>query len=100
MPLRVPAKLAVTVCRQSSYTSPNMRIIVNGVAGGVWSGEDGIRRPQVCGDRFGQSFAIDGIFTAGGAVVRNAGVTIEGIYFDGSTATTISRGAGYDNPYN
>src|SRR3954454_13091966 len=42
-------RLSVTICRQSSYTSPNVRITTNGVSSGVYSGEDGVRRPAICG---------------------------------------------------
>jgi hypothetical protein len=92
-------RLAVTVCRQSSYTSPNVRIFLNGVAGYIYSGEDGILRSAACGGGHGMSYVINGLFTEG-IVVRFVGISIEGIHFDGSTATTVTGGAGWDNPYN
>jgi hypothetical protein len=92
-------KLSVTVCRQSSYTSPNVRISVNGVSGGVWTGEDNVRRPQACGGGHGLSFVIDGTFTRASVITR-AGISIQGVFFDGSTATSVSGGQGFDNPYN
>ncbi len=94
----VQYKLSVTVCRQSSYTSPNVRIYVNGTQSSTYSGEDNIRR-QICSGH-GMSFVIDNTFTAGGAVVRFVGIGIEGVHFDGSNARFVSGGAGYDNPYN
>ncbi|WP_117208948.1 hypothetical protein [Allorhizocola rhizosphaerae] len=91
-------RLAVTICRQSSYTSPNMRIYVNGTPGPVYAGEDGVRRPHICGGH-GLSNVVDGLFTYGGTIV-GISVTIEGIHFDGSTARTVSKGRYYDNPFN
>jgi hypothetical protein len=91
--------ISLTVCRQSSYTSPNAQVLVNGVSQFYLSSWDGVARPQVCGDAWGQSGATTGGFSYGG-VVRNLTVTIQGIHFDGSQAKEIVRSRTYDNPYN
>ena len=93
-------RLDVTVCRQSSYTSPNVRLFVNGVAGGAYSGEDNVNRSSICGGPWGLSYAISGTFTAGGAVVRGLGIGIATVFFDGSSARDVGGGGFYDNPYN
>lgn len=92
-------RLSLTLCRQSSYTNPNVRIGVNGTPYQTFSPSDEQRRPGVCGGGHGMSGVIGGDFTYGG-VVRNLSIGVEGILFDGSTAKTVSRGASYDNPFN
>src|SRR3954454_18503789 len=74
-------QLSLILCRQSSYVAPTLRISVNGVQQQVFSGEDGIRRPSVCGDTYGQSMAINGTYGYSG-VVRNITIQLEGLFFD------------------
>jgi hypothetical protein len=91
--------LSLTLCRQSSYTTPHLHVLVNGVEHRFFSGSDGVARPGVCGDRWGQSLAIESGHSYAG-VIQTLGFTIEGIHFDGSTARDIVRSRAYDNPYN
>jgi hypothetical protein len=90
--------LSLTVCRQSSYTVPNVTIYVNGAVAQRFSPQDDVRRPAICGG-FGLSGVVDGGFSYNG-VVQKLSVGIEGVHFDGSTARYVSAGALYDNPYN
>jgi len=90
--------VSLVVCRQSSYTSPNVRFNVNGSASGVYNAEDSTRRPQICGG-WGTSGVIAGTFSYG-TTVAGVGVGVEGIYFDGSSARSVGGGAYADNPYN
>ena len=90
--------LSLTVCRQSSYVSPNVRVFVNGAYAGYFAGEDGTPRPSICPGH-GMSGVINGTFTTGGTV-QNVSITITGLFFNGSTATEKSKSAFYDNPFN
>lgn len=91
-------RLDLTLCRQSSYTSTKLTVTVNGAAHQWYSREDGYR-PEACGGGHGLS----GVVTADvpyAGVVQNIGLVYEGLHFSGSTATPVSRGASYDNPFN
>jgi hypothetical protein len=89
--------LSFVVCRQSSYTSPNLIVRVNGASYTTFSGGSTFR-VDVCGGH-GLSNVIEGAFTYGGAV-QNVWFTLQGVHFDGSTARTYADGATFDNPYN
>ncbi|MFC6021761.1 hypothetical protein ACFP2T_37055 [Plantactinospora solaniradicis] len=91
--------LSLVLCRQSSYTVPNVRIGVNGAPHQSFSNQDDQRRPESCGGGHGMSGTISGAYAYGG-VIQNLTVGIEGIHFDGSTARYVSNGAFYDNPFN
>lgn len=91
-------RLDLTLCRQSSYTSTKLTVNVNGAFHQWYSREDGYR-PEVCGGGHGQSGVVN-VDVPYAGVVRNIGLVYEGLHFSGSTATPISRGAFYDNPFN
>lgn len=91
-------RLDLTLCRQSSYTSTRLAVNVNGAQHRSYLREDGYR-PDVCGGGHGLSGVVSEDVPYEG-VVRNIGLVYEGLHFSGSTATPISRGAFYDNPFN
>jgi hypothetical protein len=89
--------LSVVVCRQSSYTVPNVRITVNGVLDRSFAPQDGQPRPEICGGH-----GLSGVFASTVAYpgrIERIAVGIEGIHFDGSTARPVGGGASYLNPY-
>jgi hypothetical protein len=90
--------LSIVICRQSSYTFPNVRVFANGQPQGTYSSEDGVARPSVCGDRWGMSLGVNQVISYPG--LRSISVAIEGIHFDGSTAYYVYGGAFADNPFN
>lgn len=89
--------LSVTICRQSSYTNPNVRISVNGSLQQYLSGQYG-SQPQICGGN-GISQTVNSGFAYAGTI-QNLTIAIDGIYFDGSTATNLTKSRTYDNPFN
>ena len=89
--------LSLIMCRQSSYTNPQVRVYVNGVYTLFFSPSDNIRRPESCNGGHGLSGVIEGGFGYSG-VIANLTISISGIHFDGSTARDVSRSAFYDNP--
>lgn len=89
--------VSATICRQSSYTNPNVRVFVNGSLHQYLTGTYG-SRPQICGGH-GISEAVNSGFAYAGTIY-NITISIEGIHFDGSTATTRTRSTTYDNPFN
>lgn len=93
-------QLSLIMCRQSSYTNPNVRISVNGSSHHSFSPSDGTRRPESCGGGHGMSGVISGVYSYSG-VVRNLTVTISGIHFDfPNVAKDVVRSSTYDNPFN
>lgn len=93
--------LSLTLCRQSSYTSPNVEVHVNGVHQfTIYNSSDG-RRPAVCGDYWGQSGLTDSVFSYGGTV-RYVTLVLNGLFFDGATNTAHPKSRSYtlDNPFN
>jgi hypothetical protein len=91
-------RLDLTLCRQSSYTSTKLTVNVNGAFHQWYSREDGYR-PEACGGGHGLSGVVNVDLPYAG-VVQNIGLVYEGLHFSGSTATPVSRGAFYDNPFN
>ncbi|HEV8561122.1 MAG TPA: hypothetical protein VGR06_32760 [Actinophytocola sp.] len=89
-------RLDLTVCRQSSYTAPNVSVSVNGIPQSVPHGPP--LRPDLCPPRE-PSWGISGLLTYNG-VINNISLKIDGLFFDGSTATPKSKGRTYDNPFN
>jgi hypothetical protein len=90
--------VSLVVCRQSSYTSPNLQIFVNGQAHQHYNGQDNIRRQDICGGH-GMSGLLEAAFSYGG-VIQNIRIQLQGIHFDMYTAKEIIRSATYDNPFN
>lgn len=91
-------RLDLTLCRQSSYTSTNLTVNVNGAFHQYYSREDGYR-PEACGGGHGLSGVIN-VDVPYSGVVQNIGLVYSGLHFSGSTATPVSRGAFYDSPFN
>jgi hypothetical protein len=89
-------RLALVMCRQSSYTAPNVRINVNGVLQHTIP-QDGQYRSEICGGH-GLSGAIDNVFSYAGRV-QTISIGIQGLHFDGSTARPVGDGRLYLNPY-
>ncbi|MDY7087710.1 MAG: hypothetical protein SYR96_21710 [Actinomycetota bacterium] len=89
-------RLSLVVCRQSSYTTPTVRVNVNGVLEHSIQ-QDSVYRSQICGGH-GLSGELVRTFSYPG-VVENISIGIQGVYFDGSTARPVGDGAFYPNPY-
>jgi hypothetical protein len=89
-------RLSLVVCRQSSYTAPNVRINVNGVFEHSIQ-QDSVYRSEICGGH-GLSGELVRTFSYPG-VVENISIGIQGVHFDGSTARNVGGGAFYPNPY-
>jgi hypothetical protein len=89
-------RLSLVMCRQSSYTAPNVRINVNGVLTHTIP-QDNQYRSEICGGH-GLSGAIEGTYSYAGRVEKIS-VGIQGVHFDGSTARQVSDGRLYLNPY-
>ena len=91
-------RLDLTLCRQSSYVGTKLTVNVNGAFHQWYSHEDGYR-PAVCGGGHGLSGVINADVPYSG-VVQNVGLVYEGLFFTGSTAKPVARGAFYDSPFN
>ncbi|MBN6052727.1 hypothetical protein JYK22_12385, partial [Nonomuraea sp. RK-328] len=89
---------SLTMCRESSYTQPNLWISVNGGPRVLaWSGGGTpVSIPQC---RY-TAYLISAEAQPGG-VVANVALTLDGVHFSSqSVATYHSRTATFDNPYN
>lgn len=86
-------RLSVQVCRQSSYTPPNVTIYVNGAVHQVITPNS----PHACGPT-NTSGRIDQDFHHGG-VINNVTISLQGIHFDMWTAKEIVRSRSYNNPF-
>jgi hypothetical protein len=92
-------RLDVTVCRQSSYVVPTLSIDVNDDGSNdqrfSWGGP--APRPDVCPTGF--SWGIEDGFPYAGVILKIR-VRIDGLFFDGQTATPKTKSTLYDNPFN
>jgi hypothetical protein len=89
-------KWDLLLCRESSYTPLNFWIYVNGIPHSQRTVGDGIVPTPLCRYRaVPNSQEVDD-----GSVLRNVTIVVEGVYFDGSNATSVRKSATYDNPYN
>lgn len=90
--------LSLIMCRQSSYSNPTVRILINGATHQWFSPSDNTRRPESCAGGHGMSGVISGAYAYGG-VIPSLTVSFTGIHF-GNPARDVTRTSFYDNPYN
>jgi hypothetical protein len=92
-------RVSLVVCRQSSYTAPNLTLLVNGSHHKMFTPYDGVRRPEICGNNYPTSGAVDLEIPYAGTIY-NLTVRLQGVHFDFNTAHYIVRERTYDNPFN
>ncbi|MEV0199883.1 hypothetical protein [Nonomuraea sp. NPDC050691] len=89
---------SLAMCRESSYSQPNLWISVNGGPRSLaWSGGGSpVSIPQCRYDAYLISAEVQH-----GGVVANVAFTLDGVHFSNqNVATYHSRTATFDNPYN
>ena len=89
-------RYSIILCRESSYTEPNLRFIVNDTTqyGATWAGR--VVTPLCKFPATQLAGEVDH-----GSIVRKVKVQLDAIYFDfPNTAVPVIKDTPYDNPFN
>lgn len=90
--------LSITICRQSSYSPPILRVYINGTSYHQGLTGSSVGRTPECDDR--PTNVINSAYTYNG-VINSITLVFEGIFFeDYYHVRTVTKSSTYDNPFN